>query len=114
MHLIILLYFPSRVFICNSTSGVTNPITWHRLGCLTLKWSRIYPTQKLYMYPYFKYRKSHLWHDLAVYLLHYLPAMIMDLMSLFSRKQHKLVLPIAMKFRQACLAGKCSSSLCKY
>uniref|UniRef100_A0A1B0FI19 Fatty acyl-CoA reductase n=1 Tax=Glossina morsitans morsitans TaxID=37546 RepID=A0A1B0FI19_GLOMM len=52
---------------------------------------------------------SHLWHDLAVYLLHYLPAMIMDLMSLFSRKQHKLVLPIAMKFRQACLAGKCFS-----
>ncbi|KAL9890233.1 fatty acyl-CoA reductase 1 [Glossina fuscipes fuscipes] len=98
-----------RVFICNSTSGVTNPITWHRLGCLTLKWSRIYPTQKLYMYPYFKYRKSHFWHDLAVYLLHYLPAIIMDLMSLFNRKQRKLVLPIAMKFRQACLAGKCFS-----
>ncbi|KAI9579720.1 hypothetical protein GQX74_000508 [Glossina fuscipes] len=52
---------------------------------------------------------SHFWHDLAVYLLHYLPAIIMDLMSLFNRKQRKLVLPIAMKFRQACLAGKCFS-----
>ncbi|KAM7363056.1 fatty acyl-CoA reductase 1 [Cochliomyia hominivorax] len=97
------------VYISNSTSGYTNPITWQQLGNLTLKWSRIYPTKKLLMFPYFKYRKSYLFHDIAVYLLHYIPAILMDLSSLLQGGKRKMVLPIAKKFRQACLAGKCFS-----
>ncbi|XP_075146064.1 putative fatty acyl-CoA reductase CG5065 [Haematobia irritans] len=98
-----------RIYISNCTSGVTNPITWHRLGCLTLKWSRIYPTRKVFMFPYFRYRKSFLMHDIAVYLLHYIPAILMDLISLIVGGKRKMILPIAKKFRQACLAGKCFS-----
>ncbi|XP_073836888.1 putative fatty acyl-CoA reductase CG5065 [Musca autumnalis] len=99
-----------RIYISNCTSGVTNPITWQRLGCLTLKWSRIYPTRKAFMFPYFQYRKSFLMHDIAVYLLHYVPAIVMDFMTLLQGgKRRRMVLPIAKKFRQACLAGKCFS-----
>ncbi|XP_036340660.1 putative fatty acyl-CoA reductase CG5065 [Rhagoletis pomonella] len=94
-----------RVYIANATSGVTNPITWARLGCLTLKWSRIYPTKRIMMYPNFKYRKSFLLHEIAVILLHYVPALLMDLLTLL-RQKRKFVLPIAKKFRQACLAGR--------
>ncbi|XP_037953609.1 putative fatty acyl-CoA reductase CG5065 [Teleopsis dalmanni] len=93
------------VNISNSTSGVTNPITWQQLGCLTLKWSRIYPTKRLMMYPNFKYRKSFIYHEIAVIILHYIPAFLMDLLTLLQHKK-KFVLPIAKKFRQACLAGK--------
>ncbi|XP_059219889.1 putative fatty acyl-CoA reductase CG5065 [Stomoxys calcitrans] len=98
-----------RIYISNCTSGVSNPITWDRLGCLTLKWSRIYPTKKVFMFPYFRYRKNFLMHDIAVYVLHYIPALLMDLITLLMGGKRKMVLPIAKKFRQACLAGKCFS-----
>lgn len=58
------------------------------------------------MYPYFQYRKSFLLHDLAVYLLHYVPAILMDLVTLLKGNKRRMALPIAKKFRQACLAGK--------
>ncbi|XP_067616071.1 putative fatty acyl-CoA reductase CG5065 [Eurosta solidaginis] len=94
-----------RVCISNATSGVTNPITWARLGCLTLKWSRVYPTKRIMMFPNFKYQKSFLLHEIAVILLHYAPALLMDLLTVL-RLKRKFVLPIAKKFRQACLAGR--------
>ena len=104
--ILVFIFLLFRVYISNSTSGYLNPITWEQLGHLTLKWSRIYPTKKLLMYPYFKYRKSFLFHDLTVYLLHYIPAILMDSLSLIQGGKRKMVLPIAKKFRQACLAGE--------
>ncbi|EDW83348.1 uncharacterized protein Dwil_GK22366 [Drosophila willistoni] len=93
------------ISICNATSGVTNPITWQRLGDLTMKWSRIYPTKRMIMFPNFKYRRNALKHELAVWLLHFVPALLMDLRTLILRQKRRMVTPIAKKFRQACLAG---------
>ncbi|XP_033166345.1 putative fatty acyl-CoA reductase CG5065 [Drosophila mauritiana] len=91
--------------ICNATSGVTNPITWQHLGELTMKWSRIYPTRRMIMFPNFKYRCSAFNHELAVWILHFMPALLMDLQTLLLAQKKRLVTPIAKKFRQACLAG---------
>ncbi|XP_017104769.3 putative fatty acyl-CoA reductase CG5065 [Drosophila bipectinata] len=91
--------------ICNATSGVTNPITWQHLGELTMKWSRIYPTRRMIMFPNFKYRCSAFKHELAVWALHFVPALLMDLRTLVLAQKKRLVTPIAKKFRQACLAG---------
>ncbi|KAH8343842.1 hypothetical protein KR059_011924 [Drosophila kikkawai] len=91
--------------ICNATSGVTNPITWQRLGELTMKWSRIYPTRRMIMFPNFKYRCSSMKHEVAVWVLHFVPALLMDLRTLLLAQKKRLVTPIAKKFRQACLAG---------
>ncbi|XP_030374198.1 putative fatty acyl-CoA reductase CG5065, partial [Scaptodrosophila lebanonensis] len=94
-----------RISICNATSGVTNPISWQRLGNLTMKWSRIYPTKRMIMFPNFKYRRGALRHELAVWMLHFGPAILMDLRTLLLGQKKRLVTPIAKKFRQACLAG---------
>ncbi|XP_022209941.1 putative fatty acyl-CoA reductase CG5065 [Drosophila obscura] len=91
--------------ICNATSGVTNPITWQHLGELTMKWSRIYPTKRMIMFPNFKYRRSASKHELAVWMLHFVPALLMDLRTLLLSQKRRMVTPIAKKFRQACLAG---------
>ncbi|BFF89372.1 putative fatty acyl-CoA reductase [Drosophila madeirensis] len=91
--------------ICNATSGVTNPITWQHLGELTMKWSRIYPTKRMIMFPNFKYRRSASQHELAVWMLHFVPALLMDLRTLLLSQKKRMVTPIARKFRQACLAG---------
>ncbi|KAH8420698.1 hypothetical protein KR222_001728 [Zaprionus bogoriensis] len=93
------------ISICNATSGVTNPISWQRLGELTMKWARIYPSKRMIMFPNFKYRRNPLKHELAVWLLHFVPAILMDLRTLLLGKKKRLVTPIAGKFRQACLAG---------
>ncbi|XP_062121764.1 putative fatty acyl-CoA reductase CG5065 [Drosophila sulfurigaster albostrigata] len=93
------------ISICNATSGVTNPISWQRLGQLTMKWSRIYPTKRMIMFPNFKYRRSAFKHEVAVWLLHFVPAILMDLSTLVLKQKKRLVTPIASKFRQACLAG---------
>lgn len=50
---------------------------------------------------------------MAVYLLHYIPAILMDLVSILQGGKRKMVLPIAKKFRQACLAGKCLTTRMK-
>ncbi|KAH8278446.1 hypothetical protein KR018_003395 [Drosophila ironensis] len=91
--------------ICNATSGVTNPITWQHLGDLTMKWSRIYPTKRMIMFPNFKYRCSAIQHEIAVWVLHFIPALLMDLRTLVLGQKKRMVTPIAKKFRQACLAG---------
>lgn len=57
------------------------------------------------MYPNFRYSKSFLFHNLSVYLLHYLPAFLIDAINLISKRNRKLMLPIAKKFKHACLAG---------
>ncbi|KAM8706072.1 hypothetical protein ACLKA7_010372 [Drosophila subpalustris] len=93
------------ISICNATSGVTNPISWQRLGELTMKWSRIYPTKRMIMFPNFKYRRSPWKHELAVWMLHFVPAIIMDLRTLLLGQKKRFVTPVASKFRQACLAG---------
>jgi len=102
--LVLMLIFHS-LSICNATSGVTNPITWQHLGELTMKWSRIYPTRRMIMFPNFKYRCSAFNHELAVWVLHFVPALLMDLQTLLLAQKKRLVTPIAKKFRQACLAG---------
>lgn len=59
------------------------------------------------MFPNFKYRRNPLKHELAVWLLHFVPALLMDLRTVLLRKKKlRFVTPIAAKFRQACLAGK--------
>lgn len=71
-----------------------------------MKWSRIYPSKRMIMFPNFKYRRNSLKHELAVWLLHFVPALLMDLRTLLLRKKKmRFVTPIAAKFRQACLAG---------
>lgn len=57
------------------------------------------------MFPNFKYRKNFYAHEIAVFILHFIPAFLIDVLSLLNGKR-KFVLPIAKKFRQACLAGK--------
>ncbi|XP_064545203.1 putative fatty acyl-CoA reductase CG5065 [Drosophila montana] len=93
------------ISICNATSGVTNPISWQRLGDLTMKWARIYPTKRMIMFPNFKYRRGALRHELAVWMLHFVPALFMDVRTLLLGSKQRFVTPIAKKFRQACLAG---------
>ncbi|EDV90840.1 putative fatty acyl-CoA reductase CG5065 [Drosophila grimshawi] len=93
------------ISICNATSGVTNPISWQRLGELTMKWSRIYPTKRMIMFPNFKYRRGAMMHELAVWMLHFVPALFIDLRTLLLGPKKRFVTPIAKKFRQACLAG---------
>lgn len=71
-----------------------------------MKWSRIYPTRRMIMFPNFKYRRGALRHELAVWLLHFVPALLMDLRTLALGSKRRFATPIAKKFRQACLAGK--------
>lgn len=57
------------------------------------------------MFPNFKYRRGAVRHELAVWMLHFVPALLMDLRTLVLGSKQRLVTPIAKKFRQACLAG---------
>ncbi|XP_058800857.1 putative fatty acyl-CoA reductase CG5065 isoform X2 [Phymastichus coffea] len=68
---------PLRVYNC--TSGSFNPVKWGQMGDLTRKYAIESPTKYVMWYPHVTYRSSQLLHKLAVAILHFLPAFVIDL-----------------------------------
>nr|QGV11515.1 FAR3 [Tetrastichus brontispae] len=68
---------PLRVYNC--TSGSFNPVRWGQMGDLTRKYAIESPTKYVMWYPHVTYRSSQLLHKVAVAILHFLPAFVIDL-----------------------------------
>ncbi|XP_026464308.1 putative fatty acyl-CoA reductase CG5065 [Ctenocephalides felis] len=95
--------FSPRVYNC--TSGSSNPITWRRLGQLTVQCARRNPTRHAVLYPGFSYRLSRIQHRLVETLLHMLPAMVLDTF-LRIRGAKPIMTKIARRFKTAAKAGE--------
>lgn len=91
--------------IYNCTSGQMNPITWKRLGDLTLKWTREYPSKYCILYPKFKYRENYQIHDFLTFFQHTIPAVGLDIL-LRIKNQKPIFYKLARKFQNACWDGK--------
>lgn len=67
---------PIKVLHC--TSGDINPVIWHDYGRITEKWARVNPSKYVMMYPNFSYRTNRFVHFFVELLLHFLPALLFD------------------------------------
>lgn len=64
--------------VYNCTSGALNPITWHKYGRLTEKFSLQYPSRHIMFYPGFSFRTNYLVHWFITLLFQVIPALILD------------------------------------
>lgn len=65
--------------VMNCTSGQINPVIWHDYGRITEKWARINPSKYVMLYPKFSYRTNRVIHWFFEIFMHFLPALIFDL-----------------------------------
>ncbi|XP_055374503.1 uncharacterized protein LOC129607499 [Condylostylus longicornis] len=94
----------NSVKIFNCTSGQIQPITWKRLGIYTTKWARMNPTKYLVLYPRFRYSRNIFIHHTMLILLHYIPAISIDLI-LRLQGYKPISFKIAKKLQAALLTG---------
>ena len=77
------------IFHCNS--GDINPITWGNMEDLFFPIIRHYPSQQVLRYPFGTF-KGNKYHDMITRLfVHYLPALIIDLLCLIMGKKRQLL-----------------------
>ena len=94
----------NTVPVYNCTSGQINPICWSELSDRILKSSRKNPTKYVMMYPYHTYRVNNFIHRCYEILLHFLPAIVFDLMLVIQRKK-PFLFKLAKRFKVALETG---------
>ncbi|XP_011495398.1 PREDICTED: putative fatty acyl-CoA reductase CG5065 [Ceratosolen solmsi marchali] len=78
-----------RVYNC--TSGSINPIKWGEIGELTRKYAIESPSKYVMWYPHVTYRSSQIFHKVAIAILHFLPAFVIDLILRFRGSKPKMI-----------------------
>ncbi|KAH6935248.1 hypothetical protein HPB50_004817 [Hyalomma asiaticum] len=69
---------PKDVGVYHCTSGALKHATWGHLIDEMLRATRRYPLPNVIRFPEFHLTDSHLWHDINLWCLHYVPARIVD------------------------------------
>lgn len=94
----------NTVPVYNCTSGQINPVKWSELSDNILKSSRKNPTKYVMMYPNYSYTTNNFVHGFYEILLHFLPAIIFDLM-LFVQRKKPFMFKLAKRFKLASDTG---------
>ncbi|KAG5683857.1 hypothetical protein PVAND_013119 [Polypedilum vanderplanki] len=71
---------PNEITVYNCTSGHFNPMNYKELRKHILKYSLLNPSKYIAMYPNFVYRKSRLMHNIIEIFMHFLPALMFDVL----------------------------------
>ncbi|XP_071440782.1 putative fatty acyl-CoA reductase CG5065 [Hetaerina americana] len=93
-----------RVYNC-TTSGGGNPIQWDHYGRLTLKHVLQFPTRYVQWYPGFTFRTNRVIHFICEYLLHLLPAYLVDIV-LRMQGAKPIMVKVCRKFQMAGKTGE--------
>lgn len=91
--------------VINCTSGEINPVIWHDYGRITEKWARILPSKYVMLYPNFSYRTNRVVHFFVEMLLHFLPAIIFDVLIRLQGGK-PIMLKIAKRIKSAADTGE--------
>lgn len=94
----------NEVPVYNCTSGQINPFKWSELADGIMKYARKNPTKYMVMYPEYSYRTSLFVHRIYEIFLHFLPAIILDVMLRMQGKK-PFMLKIAKRFKLAVDTG---------
>jgi alcohol-forming fatty acyl-CoA reductase len=94
----------SSIPVYNCTSGQSNPFTWQGLAEGIMKYARKNPTKYMVMYPEYTYRTNLKIHFLFEIFLHYIPAIIFDIILRIQRKK-PFMFKLAKKFQLAADTG---------
>ncbi|XP_031784422.1 fatty acyl-CoA reductase 1 [Nasonia vitripennis] len=78
-----------RVYNC--TSGGFNPVKWGEIGDMTRKYAIESPTKYVMWYPHVTYRSSQFFHKIAVAILHFLPAFVIDIILRFRGSKPQMI-----------------------
>ncbi|CRK92432.1 CLUMA_CG005999, isoform B, partial [Clunio marinus] len=90
--------------VYNCTSGQINPLKWSELADKIMKYSRKNPTKHVKLYPSYSYRTNRFTHALYEIFLHFLPAIIFDLVLRMQGKK-PFMMKIAKRFKLAADTG---------
>lgn len=96
---------PKKLQIYNCTSGSFNPIRWADFGQLTRKHAIDSPSKYVMWYPGFTFRTNKFIHKLAVGILHFLPAFVLDLILKF-QGGNPIMMKITRRFARAAKTGE--------
>ncbi|XP_070505242.1 putative fatty acyl-CoA reductase CG5065 [Chironomus tepperi] len=77
--------------VYHSTSGAANPITLKDLFDRTAVLGREHPLNDVMWYPKMRYYTTKLGNDLDIYFLHYLPAVLLDVVAKLTGKKPRAV-----------------------
>ena len=77
----------SSIPVYNCTSGQVNPLTWQELADGITKNARKYPSKYIMMYPEYTYRTNVNVHFVYEVLLHFFPAIILDILLIVQGKK---------------------------
>lgn len=91
--------------VYNCTSGQINPVTWQHYGELTVKYARQNPSKYVMLYPKFSYRTNRFVHWLYEIFLHFLPALVFDLL-MRAQGAKPIMMKIARRFKMAADTGE--------
>lgn len=89
----------------NCTSGQLNKLDWETCRRKVLKYSRIYPSKYVMMYPNFTYRTSRFVHFFYEIFLHFLPAYLYDFVLRY-KGMKPIMFKIARRYKMAADTGE--------
>ncbi|KAJ8668111.1 hypothetical protein QAD02_009774 [Eretmocerus hayati] len=78
-----------RVYNCTSSSF--NPIKWGEMGDLTHKYAIESPSKYVMWYPHLTYRSNQFCHKVAVAILHFFPAFVVDMILRFRGSKPQMI-----------------------
>ncbi|XP_049268844.1 putative fatty acyl-CoA reductase CG5065 [Rhipicephalus sanguineus] len=78
---------PKDIEVYHCTSSALNPCTWAYIADETQRAIWRHPLPNVIRFPKFQVTNSHMWHDVNLWCLHYLPARVVDLaLNLYGQK----------------------------
>lgn len=103
---IFVLFFRSpNIRVYNCTSGQLNTLDWETCRREVLKYSRIYPSKYVMMYPNFTYRTNRFMHFFYEIFLHFLPAYLFDFVLRY-KGMKPIMFKIAKRYKMAADTGE--------
>lgn len=102
--LFVVIYRGNGIRVYNCTSGHLNPLCWETCRREVLKYSRIYPSKYMMMYPGFRYRTNRFVHRIYEIFLHFLPAYLYDFVMRYQGLK-PIMFKIAKRYKVAADTG---------
>lgn len=98
-------YRSPKIRVYNCISGQLNKLNWETCRRKVLKYSRIYPSKYVMMYPNFSYRTNRVVHFLYEIFLHFLPAYLYDFVLRY-KGMKPIMFKIARRYKTAADTGE--------
>lgn len=105
LELICFFFRSQNIRVYNCTSGQLNTLDWETCRRVVLKYSRIYPSKYVMMYPNFSYRTNRFVHFLYEIFLHFLPAYLYDFVLRY-KGMKPIMFKIARRYKKAADTGE--------